>query len=173
MSTYPKGVIGPTPDYAWPQIERFDVDLMKTLMDRLIVPGNQYEWGGKADPDDDTQTVIKNGIDCSGLSKYVILRCTDIEDFPDGSDNQHTWVKKVGFKKSDGASGRLMDGVLRIAFLRPGALGRGSAGHVSLIRNGLTFESRGGAGPDARAWDTNHSRWQELSDVYVLTLLRK
>lgn len=154
-------------DYPWKSL-KFDVKLLKVLSDKTVVPGNQYEWGGKVDDDADSKEVVEGGIDCSGYTKWLTARCAGVE-IPDGSVNQHDWVKEQGFKKSSVDAALLMDGYLRIAFLVPlyrsGRLVR--AGHVLFIRNAMTFESRGGAGPDRRVW--NGKGWQGTMDVYVFS----
>ena len=164
MSTLPKGVTPPTDTFPWPTIS-VNIDLLKLLSDRTVRPGNQYEFGGKVSLGADSSLVALVGIDCSGYVRWLVHRATDeAVTMPDGSAIQHEWVREAGFKESDVASACLLDGALRIAFLAPQG---GKAGHVALIRNGLTFESNGGDGPNRRAW--NGKGWQAKTRVYVLT----
>src|SRR5262249_19536344 len=91
---------------------------------------------------------------------------TPMVPFPDGSVVQHDWVAAHHYKKTSVASGKLADGMVRIAFLAPGATSSG-IGHVVLIHNGRTLESHGGVGPHSRPW--NGEGWQGATTVYELT----
>ena len=167
MSTLPKGVLPPSDAFPWPTLP-VDIALLKLLSDRTVRPGNQYEFGGKVGLDADSSEVATSGIDCSGYVRWHLYRATnEAVTMPDGSAIQHEWVRETGFKESEIASACLLDGVLRIAFLAPQG---GKAGHVALVRNGLTFESNGGDGPNRRAW--NGKGWQARTRVYVLTAPR-
>ena len=105
-------------------------------------------------------------VDCSGFIREAIrLSTTPPLAFPDGSVNQHDWVRSHGFEKSTIAEGMSNDGVVRIAFLRPQDSPHG-IGHVVLIDGGMTLESHGGVGPDSRKWDGKS--WQAKAFVYVL-----
>lgn len=161
----PSGVKSPTESFAWPSMP-INTDLLKLLSDRTVQPGNQYEFGGKVEIDADTAEVRAEGVDCSGYVRWLVHRATGgAVTMPDGSAVQHEWVRDAGFKASSVPAARLLDGVVRIAFLSPTA--GGGIGHVALIRNGLTFESHGGAGPNRRAW--SGAGWQWRCKVYVLT----
>lgn len=105
-------------------------------------------------------------VDCSGFVREAIrLSTTPRAPFPDGSVNQHDWIRARDFEKSTIAAGKTKDGVVRIAFLRPQDSPR-RIGHVVLISNGMTLESHGGVGPNSRAW--TGSGWQAKAFVYVL-----
>lgn len=157
----PAGVIAPTESYPWPTLP-VDVDTLKLLSDRTVQPGNQYEFGGKVALDADSSTVAASGIDCSGYVRWLLYRATNGRvKIPDGSAVQHEWFRDNGFKLSSVASACLMDQVLRIAFLPPGS----GIGHVALIRDGITFESHGSAGPNRRQWTGRG--WQGRCRVYV------
>lgn len=105
-------------------------------------------------------------VDCSGFVREAIRRATDRQvKFPDGSVQQHDWVRKNGFARGTTADGSLVDGAVRIAFLRPQDGAKG-IGHVALIRNGATMESRGGVGPDRVRW--TGASWQAKAFVYLL-----
>ena len=154
-------------DFAWKSL-KFDIKLLKILSDKTVVPGNQYEWGGKVDDDADSTEVVEKGIDCSGYTKWLLARCADTK-IPDGSVAQREWVESQGFKESTVDAALLQDGYLRIAFLAPvyrnGKMQH--AGHVLLVRNGMTYESRGGNGPDRRIW--NGKGFQANMKVFVLS----
>jgi hypothetical protein len=105
-------------------------------------------------------------VDCSGFVREAIRLSTSPPlPFPDGSVNQHDWVRAHGFEKSTVPAGLQNDGMVRIAFLRPQDVSSG-IGHVVLIAGGKTLESHGGVGPDSRRWDG--SSWQAKTYVYVL-----
>jgi hypothetical protein len=105
-------------------------------------------------------------VDCSGFVREAIRLATNpAAPFPDGSVVQHDWIHEHRFEKATIADGKLNDDVVRIAFLRPQDSAHG-IGHVALISRGMTLESHGGVGPDARRWDG--SSWQAKAFVYVL-----
>jgi len=104
-------------------------------------------------------------IDCSGFVRECVRRGTNLGDtFPDGSVNQHDWVKAQGFATDTINGGMQQDGAVRIAFLPPTPTRE--IGHVVLIHNGKTLESHSKVGPDSRDWDG--TGWQAETVVYVL-----
>lgn len=106
-------------------------------------------------------------VDCSGFVREAIWRATTPRlNFPDGSVVQHDWVRKQGFTRGTPADGRLRDGAVRIAFLRPQD-SPSRIGHVVLVHNARTLESHGGVGPNSRDWAV--SGWQRHAFVYLLT----
>jgi hypothetical protein len=103
-------------------------------------------------------------VDCSGFVREAVREATTPTlAFPDGSVVQHDWVQAQQFQKCSVADGKLDDGMMRIAFLRPQDVSSG-IGHVVLIVAGKTLESHGGTGPDTRPWDG--SSWQAKTFVY-------
>jgi hypothetical protein len=105
-------------------------------------------------------------VDCSGFVRQALrLGTTPAVAFPDGSVNQHDWVRAQGFAKSTAAAALQNDGFVRIAFLRPQDTSS-HIGHVVLISGAKTLESHGGVGPDSRAW--TGAGWQASTFVYVL-----
>lgn len=103
-------------------------------------------------------------VDCSGFVREAIREATTPTlAFPDGSVVQHDWVDGQRFQKCTVNDGKLDDGMMRIAFLRPQDVSSG-IGHVVLILAGKTLESHGGTGPDSRPWDG--SSWQAKTFVY-------
>ena len=100
-------------------------------------------------------------IDCSGLTRYLLYRCTGVL-WPDGSTNQLDFARKhlreldrysdVEYAKDDDR--------LFIAFKVPNALqralnrrdGRARGRHVWLVHRGRTLESYGGHGVGRRHW---------------------
>lgn len=160
----PKGVLPPSKTFSWNTID-LDVDLLHLLHGRVEQDGNQYGLGDKVDIDADSTEVRDSDVDCSGYVRWLIYRATKNQfDIKDGSYIQHDYVKELKFKISSVESAKAHDGVVRIAFLAPGKIGK--IGHVALIHNGQTIESHGGTGPDSRVWDG--ARWQAYCDVYVL-----
>lgn len=105
-------------------------------------------------------------VDCSGFVREALrLATTPPIAFPDGSVNQHDWIRAQGFAKSTVSAATQNDGLVRIAFLRPQDT-KSHIGHVVLIAGGRTLESHGGVGPDSRAW--TGMKWQASTFVYVL-----
>jgi hypothetical protein len=104
-------------------------------------------------------------VDCSGFVREAVREATTPTlAFPDGSVVQHDWVDGQHFQKCSSVNdGKLDDGMMRIAFLRPQDVSSG-IGHVVLILAGKTLESHGGTGPDSRPWDG--SSWQAKTTVY-------
>ncbi len=109
-------------------------------------------------------------IDCSGFVREALRRASVTPlGFPDGSVRQREWIVSKGFKRSSVEAARLHDDAIRIAFLRPQD-SASKVGHVVLVRNGLTYESHGGVGPNSRGWFG--TGWQAHALVYVLTAPR-
>ncbi|WP_208827111.1 chitosanase [Bradyrhizobium neotropicale] len=105
-------------------------------------------------------------VDCSGFVREALrLATTPPVAFPDGSVNQHDWVRNHGFAKSTVSAALQSDGLVRIAFLRQQD-SPSHIGHVVLIAGARTIESHGGIGPDSRAW--TGAGWQARTFVYVL-----
>lgn len=105
-------------------------------------------------------------VDCSGFVREAIRRATNpMLPFPDGSVVQHEWIDNHRFERGTVADGKLADGAVRVAFLRPQDSPHG-IGHIVLISNAKTLESHGGTGPDQRSWDG--ASWQAKAFVYVL-----
>jgi chitosanase len=105
-------------------------------------------------------------IDCSGFVREALRLATNPPlAFPDGSVNQHDWIRAHGFTRSTVSAALQSDGTVRIAFLRPQDTSS-HIGHVVLIAGARTFESHGGVGPDSRAW--TGAGWQAKTFVYIL-----
>ncbi len=152
--------------FVWPQLE---VSIQKILDNHkeMVNPGNQYGLGSKISPDVDPEEADTMPVDCSGYVRYLLIRSATVGGFtfPDGSVVQQDAVRAKGFKISSVASAMAKDGVLRIAFFKPG---KGRVGHVALVLNGRTIESHGGTGPNSREW--TGEGWQGACSVYVLRL---
>jgi len=110
-------------------------------------PGDASQPGNPAPPGFIT-------LDCSGFVRAAIRRSTTpkLTAFPDGSVQQHDWVRAQGYPKTTVADGATEDGKVRIAFLPPAAVAS-HIGHVVLLFDGKTLESHGGVGPDRRVWN--------------------
>lgn len=156
----------PTDKFAWPTID-FDIPLLLRVHGNAITAGNQYGLGDKVPLDIDSTEIGDHDVDCSGYVRWLVYKGTGSGlVIPDGSYIQHDWVKAKGFKSSSVENAKRLDGVVRIAFLPPGKIGK--IGHVALVYNGRTFESHSGTGPDSRSW-TGTPRWQANCTVYALT----
>lgn len=152
-----------TGDWAWPWLD-MDVDLLLELARKTEKPGNQYKLGGKAPSLDATAAEINEiGIDCSGYFRWLIARTSGMY-VPDGSMNQRDWLDQAGFKPTSIDAGKLKDGVVRAAYMKP--LPKG-VGHIALVHDGMTIESSGKRGPGRRAWDGQG--WQSRCILWVLT----
>ncbi len=130
-------------------------------------PRVRYGLGAKIKPGQQVPGRDFVEVDCSGFVREAIRRSTSLGGrFPDGSVVQHDWVKAQGFRPVDRSAGRLDDGAVRIAFLKP-ADSPQRIGHVVLLHRGRTLESHGGVGPDERPWTVQG--WQSKAYVYLLT----
>src|SRR5690242_852256 len=110
--------------------------------------------------------MTKSHANCSGFVREAVRRATTPPlPFPDGSVNQHDWVRAHGVERLSVPASLQDDGAVRIAFLRPQDTSS-HIGHVVLIAGGRTLESHGGVGPDSRAW--NGLGWQSIAVVYIL-----
>lgn len=143
------------------------LELAGELMDGHV----SYKFGSKPlltkEPSEVTSA------DCSGFVRYLLYRASDMQiKIPAGSWNQEDWCKKTGLPKVEYSTAANNDGWLRIAYLPKK---NGHPRHVWLILNGRTIESRGGVGPDRRAWDTpvlknNAHACFKLAQMYTLEL---
>jgi len=124
---------------------------LKSVRDQLLAGHISYQLGAKARLDA-LPTTIQH-IDCSGFVRYLLYQASDRQlVMPDGSWKQREWCQKQRFEAVNYATAAECDGWLRIAFINPKPQ---RAGHVWLIRNGLTLESHGRTkGPDQRMWNT-------------------
>ena len=108
----------------------------------------KYGLGDKAKLDAPPASIRR--IDCSGFARYMAFSATGGQIMPDGSWNQRAWCEtrlpEVPYTPAQSK--------LHIAFMTAGVNGVGSVGHVWFVRDGWTYESRGGKGVDARPWNT-------------------
>lgn len=149
--------------FAWPTLE-LDRDKMLALTNWCTSHDVGYKLGAKA-PWLGCDVSEIRAIDCSGFVRYLAYQASSGSVvLPDGSVNQHEAFFAGGFKRSSVGSGRLQDGILRIAFLRPED-GDG-VGHVAFLLNGRTLESHGHHGPDRRLW--TGQGWMGKCSVYVV-----
>lgn len=154
-----------TEAFPWPTIKLDKAELLE-LINETDVPGNQYRWGGKVGRSATPEDVIRKGVDCSGLTWWLMIAITDGKvELPHGSVNQREWCEAQGFKRSTVEAAKRKDGVVRMAFLRPED--NKGVGHVAFVLDGETIESHGGAGPDRRPW--TGLGWQASAFVFVLT----
>lgn len=116
----------------------------------------RYGMGCKAPAlDCDSHEITR--IDCSGYVRYVLARATSQRlILPDGSWEQRAWCEtrlRQLARYADVAYAKEDPSRLFIAFIEPGAIGPGKAGHVWLVLAGRTLESYGGVGVGSRPWD--------------------
>lgn len=142
-----------------------NTQLILDIHEKVITGGCRYKLGAKVVP---IRTVpgFFHEVDCSGYVDYLMFHVGKPE-LPDGSYNQHDAIKAAGFKQSAPEACRAMDGVLRIAFLRP-SQSKSGVGHVALFLNGLSIESHGKKGPNRRSVDECWG-WLDHATVFVLT----
>lgn len=151
--------------FPWPTL-KLDIALLLTLIERTEREGNQYRLGGKAPTlDADSSLIARIGIDCSGFVRWLIFRTCGGLVIPDGSSNQKDWAESAGFKVSSIEAGKLKDGAVRLAYMRPQSAG--GVGHIALIHMGRTIESSGKRGPGRRGW--TGEGWQSRCRLWVLT----
>lgn len=151
------------------------LELCGQLMDGHI----SYGMGAKAKSLDLEPSQIKS-IDCSGFTRYLIYKASGGQiKMVDGSDEQRDWCKKHGLRsqKYSEVAG-LSDGCLRIAFI-PRTYKNGKSvppyGHVWLVMDGQTIESRGGKGPSRRSWSSSAltgrvNKCYILANLYSMTM---
>lgn len=163
-----RGIIPPATAFPWTHLE-MDIPLLLTLVEKTEQPGDQYGLGAKAPSLTAHASEIAEGrIDCSGYFRWLIRRTTGLT-IPDGSFHQMQWLEDCGFKDSSVEGGKLCDGVVRAAYMRPVA--QGGVGHIALIHNGRTIESSSKRGPGRRPW--TGMGWQSRCRVWVLTMPTK
>jgi len=161
-----EALLPPTQGYPWHSAP-LDPEKLRQYRAECMARGVGYQLGAKAD-DLEAPSPDYEAIDCSGwVRAAVAVATTGRTILPDGSVNQNDWCAAQGLKRSGCAACRLMDGLTRIAFIRPSATH--AIGHVYLARNGRTLESWGGHGPGSRTVST-HILSAETTDVYVLAV---
>jgi hypothetical protein len=130
-------------------------------------PRVRYGLGAKAPFHGATPGKDFRAIDCSGFVRELIWRSTNPHlNFPDGSVNQHDWVRAQGFQPQTVQDAGKQDGAVRIGFLRPQDSAE-KIGHVVIVHSAATLESHGGVGPDSRSW--TGAGWQGKANVYLLS----
>lgn len=150
-----------------PATMAIDWSKVQNFLQACRTAGVGYALGAKVPDDNSVPGTDFTSVDCSGFVRAALRRSTDPPvPFPDGSVVQQDWVKAQGYASGTIADGMLADGKVRIAFLNPQDSPQG-IGHVVLVCNGLTAESHGGVGPDARPFDG--TGWQAKANVYLLT----
>jgi hypothetical protein len=160
---------GPTESYPYALLEFTDQNKPAEYCQGLESQGTSYGLGAKADPLGCDLSQIRS-IDCSGFVRDCLYRSLgrpDDFDFPDGSVDQHEWVKAKGFKESTVQDASDHDSIWRVAYLSPESMSEG-IGHTLLIRDGQTCESYGGHGPGSREWLSES--FMEKMSVYVLAM---
>jgi hypothetical protein len=136
------------------------IECMKHTMRRVT-----YSYGAKA-PSLDCDSSAFDKIDCSGYIRWIIYRATHgAVTMPDGSVNQHSWCHGQGFRTCAYRDCAAMDSRVRIAFIPQSKL---HPGHIWLVVNGQTIESRGGKGPSRRPWNTKRLT-RDVCETFVLT----
>jgi cell wall-associated NlpC family hydrolase len=110
--------------------------------------GVRYQLGAKFDSIK-AEHPLGHYVDCSGYIRWLIYHGSGgALLLPDGSVNQHAYIQQQLFSTRDYSKAVLnTTGAVYICFLRPTER---KAGHVWLLRNGQTMESRGGKGISTR-----------------------
>jgi hypothetical protein len=161
----------------------FDFYKMGKIIETLLNANISYErnkGAGKVN----LKTPVSNikTLDCSGFVQYVIYQTTmNNTKISQGSSNQRDDIKALGCSMvSYKDTAKRMDGIVRIAFKKTISVKvidpvtkkpqldpttkrpirkKTQVGHVWLVINGKTFESKGGVGPTTLDWN------QRTSDV--------
>jgi cell wall-associated NlpC family hydrolase len=113
-----------------------------------VLWGVSYRLGAKFD-DITAEHPIAHHVDCSGYIRWLVFHGSGgVLHLPDGSVNQHAFIQQQMFSARDYSKvlSNTSDAVY-ICFLRPTER---KAGHVWLLRNGQTMESRSGKGISTR-----------------------
>lgn len=106
--------------------------------------------------------------DCSGYVRWLIYLASRKQvKMPDGSWYQQAWCRTKKLTKVPYSDCAKMDSILRIAFMEQEG---DESGHVWLVINGMTIESRGGVGASRRAWNVTTLKTKvdycyEMTDV--------
>lgn len=110
--------------------------------------GVRYQLGAKFE-DIMSEHPIGNYVDCSGFIRWLVYHGSGKALLlPDGSVRQHTRILQDGFSIRDYSTALLnSNGAVYICFMRPTD---SKAGHVWLLHNGQTMESRYGHGISTR-----------------------
>jgi hypothetical protein len=139
---------------------------LQTLHHQAMLMGMHYGLGSKINPlSTPVSELAGRRVDCSGWVRYLIYNSTDEKlVIPDGSYNQRAWYA-VRASQVNYNSVRLNPSELHIAFISPTPSHK--IGHVWLLREGVTYESHGGVGPNSRRWNT-HILASEVSACYVI-----
>lgn len=134
---------------------KINLQKFRSLHAQLERHGVRYGLGSKAKASMDPDSIER--IDCSGYARYMVLNCSDLKEFPDGSQVQLAWCIKnlrqvetyANMKYAEDDENRLF-----IAFIKPFTNGAGKIGHVWFVHEGETYESSGGKGVNNRPWNT-------------------
>lgn len=163
----PEGAVPLTAAAAAAPAIPLDIDAVRAFEKQCRDAGVHYGLGAKVPHHGAVPGKDFEAVDCSGFVREAIFRATapPVKNFPDGSVNQHDFIRGKGFAKGSPADGLKKDGTVRMAFLRPQDSPHG-IGHVAFIHNGRTLESHGGVGPDSREW--TNTAWQAKTFVYVI-----
>jgi len=134
----------------------------------------RYRMGAKA-PGLTADSAAISHLDCSGFVRWVLARASrGALVLPDGSTNQRAWceqhLRRIG-EYSHVRFAAQDPGRVFVAFLAPSAIRPRSAGHVWLVRAGVTLESCSGKGVCSRPWDTPVLR-QHASATYEVPVAR-
>lgn len=146
--------------FAWPHLDFNAATLIRfaELTDHV-----QYLLGSKNALNKPLRDIKK--ADCSDWVRRAIWQLAEVE-IPDGSWAQGEWAKKHGFKKSDMAACKLMDGAVRLVVRKQKAGSKGVSRHVWLTYMGKAYHcSSSNKGVAVTRLLPSTGR----EDVYVLT----
>ena len=92
-------------------------------------------------------------VDCSGFVQWAIYHLTagTLQILDGTSTDQYNEFQSSGYSECTVEDGHLTDGILRLAYLSPENTSD-DIGHILLICDGMTYESRGSVGPSTQQW---------------------
>lgn len=135
----------------------FNVKTLQSLTHTMMLADMHYGLGSKIPLSLPSSGFNGRKVDCSGFVRYLTYHSTDPHlTIPDGSYNQLDWFhSRAPLVNYDDTIRQPHE--LHICFIRTLYDARGHVsrvGHVFFVREGLTYESHGGVGPNSRKWDT-------------------
>lgn len=143
----------------------FNAKAIQTLTHRAMLSGMHYGLGAKIPLTTPLSGLHGRSVDCSGFVRWLTYQSTDNHlVIPDGSYYQRDWFAQRATKVEYHSVGQNLN-ELHIAFICPTP--EHKVGHVWFVREGWTYESHGGVGPNSRRWDTRILT-EEVCACYIL-----
>lgn len=126
--------------------------------------GARYQYGAKWPLRMLTDADVDDGVDCSGFTRWVIHQASDGLTIPGGSVTQHERFAALATARGletpeTGVPYATVEDAPGVLFAAGFAgTAENPIGHVWLVVDGVTCESRGGVGVDRRPWNTRGLR---------------